>query len=152
MKNTKKSRRPAHRPPNFRVATVEAALRATAGIFSRAAKRLRCSPTTVKNYVDRHESLQLALEEIKEVTLDLAEDGLIALIKKKHPTALIFYLKTKGKHRGYVERSEITGVDGSPIAIEDARGMLAERAAKLVGKAEPEAADRGDPVPSSEGG
>lgn len=31
-------------------------------------------------------------------------------------SAVIFFLKTKGKHRGYVERSELTGKDGAPIA------------------------------------
>jgi len=30
----------------------------------------------------------------------------------------IFYLKTKGKNRGYVERQEITGADGMPTKFE----------------------------------
>jgi len=29
-----------------------------------------------------------------------------------------YYLKTKGKYRGYVERQEITGADGMPNKIE----------------------------------
>ena len=29
----------------------------------------------------------------------------------------MFYLKTKGKHRGYVERNETTGKDGGPLSI-----------------------------------
>ena len=28
---------------------------------------------------------------------------------------ILFYLKTKGKSRGYVERQELTGSDGKPI-------------------------------------
>jgi hypothetical protein len=33
-------------------------------------------------------------------------------------TAIIFYLKTQGKHLGYVERQEFTGKDGDNLKVE----------------------------------
>lgn len=37
------------------------------------------------------------------------------LIEKENPAAIIFYMKTKGKNRGYIERIETSGKDGGPI-------------------------------------
>ena len=77
-----------------------------------------CSPNTVKNYIRRHASLQAVEEEIAQQTLDLAETKLVQAIGDGNMTAVIFYLKTKGRQRGYIERREIEGVeDGKPIPI-----------------------------------
>jgi hypothetical protein len=40
---------------------------------------------------------------------------LFKLIKEGNVAATIFYLKTQGKQRGYIERQEVTGADGAPI-------------------------------------
>jgi len=32
-------------------------------------------------------------------------------------TSMIFFLKTQGKKRGYIERQEITGEDGNELVI-----------------------------------
>ena len=48
-----------------------------------------------------------AVRLLDERTIDFAESHLHALIKDKNPAATIFFLKTKGKNRGYVERQEV---------------------------------------------
>ena len=46
------------------------------------------------------------IRDEEEGLLDFAETCLFAMMADKIPAAVIFYLKTKGKHRGYVERIE----------------------------------------------
>ena len=57
------------------------------------------------------------MEDIAEVTLDFAESMLHKQIQDKDTTATIFFLKTKGKKRGYVERQEVEH-SGMPEKIE----------------------------------
>jgi hypothetical protein len=47
------------------------------------------------------------VKDLENVALDFVESKLYELINEKNPTAIIFYLKTKGKSRGYIERQEI---------------------------------------------
>jgi len=54
-------------------------------------------------------------EDIEERNLDLAEMKLLTAIREGKTAELLFYLKTKGKSRGYVERQEITGAQGQKL-------------------------------------
>jgi hypothetical protein len=106
----------------MKVEHVEQALRSSAGLISTAAKILEagygsCTPATVRNYIARYPRLREVLEEIVELHLDLAESKLLAAIGDGNMTAILFYLKTKGKHRGYVERFEATGAGAGPIIL-----------------------------------
>lgn len=47
------------------------------------------------------------VDEVKEGLLDFAEHQLLSNIKEGKTAEILFYLKTKGKKRGYIERSEI---------------------------------------------
>ena len=44
-------------------------------------------------------------------------NDLLTEMKSGNIASIIFYLKTKGKKRGYVERQEITGKDGEAISV-----------------------------------
>lgn len=114
MKRTHKTNR-----PKFTVDQVEQALRAAAGIYTQAAVMLHCAPNTIANYVKRNKRLQRAYDEILDERLDLAETALLKAIGDSDVRAVIFYLKTKGKHRGYTERTEVTGKDGGAISTVD---------------------------------
>ena len=59
--------------------------------------------------------------------IDVTEGRLYQEINAGNITAIIFFLKTQAKHRGYVERQEFTGKDSGdiPIRIVDYRHGLA---------------------------
>jgi hypothetical protein len=99
----------------FKPEQIEAALRATAGIRSAAAAKLGCSPNTVTNYIRRYKSLQVAEAEILDINIDIAEGKLLTAIKRGDIRAVRFYLETKGAHRGYTKRTEVSGPNGSPV-------------------------------------
>nr|BDD45303.1 hypothetical protein 23 [bacterium] len=99
----------------YKTKQIEQALRDSAGLQYLAAEKLRCSPSTITNYVKKSKKLKQAADEAKESTLDMAEAQIITKIKEGDLTAIIFYLKTIGKERGYTERTELSGKDGKDL-------------------------------------
>ena len=89
--------------------TAEQVIRATegsGGIVTQIAKRLGCSRMTVYRYMEKYATVALAIQEEREGLLDIAESELLKQIRGGNMTAIIFFLKTQGKRRGYVERQE----------------------------------------------
>lgn len=74
--------------------------------ISATCEALNISRQSFYNYRDSNEKLREQLEEADEARLDFAESKLIEHINDGDVTSLIFFLKTKGKGRGYVERTE----------------------------------------------
>lgn len=109
----------------YTAAQVAAALEATKGMVYLAAKQLGCSHTTIYNYIERHPTVREAWEAQGGEVGDTAELKLYQAILEGQAWAVAFYLKTKGKNRGYTERQEVTGADGGPIEVSDARDKLA---------------------------
>jgi len=101
----------------YTAAQVIEAIRGSKGIVSHAARKLGCSRKTIYNYVDRYVTVAEALEDEREDLLDFVEGKLLGEINRGNITAIIFYLKTQGKHRGYVERQEHTGADGGALNV-----------------------------------
>lgn len=62
---------------------------------------------TYYNWIEKDPKFKEECETVQEIALDLAEERLMDLIEAKDVTAIIFYLKTRGKKRGYVERQEL---------------------------------------------
>lgn len=69
-------------------------------------KALGINRTTFYNWRKRSEKLDAMLEEVEESIIDYAESKLVEHIQEGDTTCLIFFLKTKGKKRGYVEKVE----------------------------------------------
>ena len=57
------------------------------------------------------------LIKLKNIALDFAESQLHSQIKDGSTSATIFYLKTKGKKRGYVEKQELDLTSAQPVKI-----------------------------------
>ncbi len=96
---------------------VIAALAEAKGMVYVAADILHCVPQTVYNYIKRYRSVARELERQDGLMGDRAELKLFTAIARNEPWAIKFYLRTKHKARGYVERSELSGPDGGPVAI-----------------------------------
>lgn len=76
------------------------------GLISVAARRLGITRSAVYAAINRHPTVAEALQDARERTTDLAEGKLYQKISDGDMTAIIFYLKTQAKNRGYVERQE----------------------------------------------
>ena len=96
------------------------AIRNARGFVTAAAQELGCSRRTVYRYLKKFAGAQESLEDAREKRHDFVENQLMKAVDKGNITAIIFYLKTQCKERGYVERyqQEITGKDGGPIQTE----------------------------------
>jgi hypothetical protein len=83
------------------------ALEESCGVISTACKSIGMPRSTFYNWVNADPEFKAAVEELQEYTLDVVESELHKQIKKGDTTAIIFYLKTKGKKRGYIEKQEV---------------------------------------------
>lgn len=92
-----------------------AALEKSLGVVTTAARQVGIERTTHYNWMKEDEDYKHAVESIDDVALDFAETKLHTLIQNEDTAATIFYLKTKGKKRGYIERQEVTGTEGAPV-------------------------------------
>ncbi|MGG7036945.1 MAG: hypothetical protein ACI7YS_17385 [Flavobacterium sp.] len=77
------------------------------GVVTIACKTVGINRRTHYVWMEDDPEYKKAIEDISEVALDFAESKLHQSIQNGSDTATIFYLKTKGKKRGYIERSEI---------------------------------------------
>jgi len=76
------------------------------GIVTTACKKANITRVTFYQYYNKDAEFAKEVDDIQNITLDFAEGKLLENIQKGSDTAVIFYLKTKGKKRGYIERTE----------------------------------------------
>lgn len=98
------------------------ALEQSLGVVTSACKSVGIGRTTHYLWMDTDPEYKKAVDDLSNVALDYAESKLHSQIKKENPTAIIFYLKTKGKKRGYVERQEIAHEGMKTFQIEEVDG------------------------------
>lgn len=77
------------------------------GLISLAAKRVPCSPSTIRRRAAAVQSVQAVIDESRGELVDLGELALRRAVVNGEPWAVALVLKTLGKSRGYVERQEV---------------------------------------------
>jgi len=85
------------------------ALEQSLGVVTSACKKVGIGRTTFYDWMRSDEEFAKQVKDIEDIAIDFAESQLHKQIKGGNTSATIFYLKTKGKNRGYVERQEISG-------------------------------------------
>jgi len=84
------------------------ALEKTLGIVAQAAKIVGICRMQHYTWMNDDPEYRKAVESISDIALDFAESQLHKQIASGEVTSTIFFLKTKGKKRGYVERTDHT--------------------------------------------
>jgi hypothetical protein len=86
---------------------LEAELVRLNGNMAAAARSFGVSRVSVFKFVQRRPKLRQVIEDCRETRIDLAEDALDQAVQNGEGWAISLTLKTIGKARGYIERTEI---------------------------------------------
>lgn len=82
------------------------ALSQTHGIVSQACENAKIGKSSVYRWMEADPEFKAAVEQIRDACVDHVESKLIGLIDKGDTAATIFFMKTRGRARGYQERQE----------------------------------------------
>jgi hypothetical protein len=94
----------------------------TLGNVTQACKLTGLNRSTFYDYYNKDENFREKWDDCENIALDFVESQLHKQIKDGVPSSTIFYLKTKGKKRGYVERKEIEhdgSIEGFKIILDE---------------------------------
>lgn len=84
------------------------ALEKSLGVVAPACRACQISRASHYKWMVEDELYKKEVDSLDDLSLDFAETQLHKQMREGVPSSTIFYLKTKGKKRGYVERQEIT--------------------------------------------
>ena len=102
------------------------------GVVTTACKAVGLHRATFYTYYNEDEQFKAKVDELENMALDFAESQLHKQKGDGSTSATIFYLKTKGKKRGYVERQELTGADGKDLAQPDLSKYSTQELKELI--------------------
>ena len=103
LKEVNDNREPAKkgRPKTRSDEEIAEAIISSGGFISRASEMLGMHYTTVHGRIQKVPALRNLVDHIKEKWLDYGELELLKAMKRGESWAICFYLKCKGKERGY---------------------------------------------------
>lgn len=82
------------------------ALEKSLGVVTTACKKVGVGRTQFYQWLKDDKEFAEQVDDIQNIALDFAESQLHKQIGEGNTSATIFYLKTKGKNRGYIQRVE----------------------------------------------
>lgn len=91
------------------------ALEKTLGIISAACKESGVKRETYYSWIKKDPDFKAKVDELYEYQVDFVEHQLFKKIKAGSERAILFYMKYKGRNRGYANRTELTGADGEDL-------------------------------------
>ena len=91
------------------------ALEKSLGVVTVACKSADVPRSTYYKWLNEDEEFAKQVQDIENIALDFGESQLHSQMKDGNTSATIFFLKTKGKRRGYVERSELDLTSGDKV-------------------------------------
>lgn len=109
------------------------ALKKSLGVITPACNLVGIGRKTYYRWIESDPEFYKEVQDIENISLDFAESKLHELINDGNCSATIFYLKTKGKERGYVERYENINTQKDPFSEmtdEEIKNRLNELRAK----------------------
>lgn len=97
------------------------ALDNSSGIVLTACKACKVSRSQHYKWMHNDTKYEEAVIEIQDQGIDEAESMLKTMIQEGNTAAVIFFLKTKGKGRGYGSSVEVTGDAKKPIVWKETK-------------------------------
>ena len=82
-------------------------LKSNLGNITEACKSVNISRQTYYRWIEADKEFEQSCRDAEESLLDLAENRLLEKIDKYDTTSIIFFLKTKGRKRGYNESTQL---------------------------------------------
>lgn len=93
------------------------ALKKTDGMVTLAAELLRVSYDTLSKYIKNNKKVQASLYAIEQNILDRVQSRLMRMIEQGNAGSVYFFLKCKGKERGFVESVHHVTTPTKPITF-----------------------------------
>lgn len=95
------------RTEKFTDSQIKSALLKCKGLVYLAAKTLGCDQCTIHRRAKKNPKIRAIIEQERGEFLDTAELALLGAVTRGESWAVCFTLKTQGRIRGYVERTEL---------------------------------------------
>lgn len=87
------------------------ALESSLGVVTTAARKVGVDRNSHYLWMENDAEYKASVLELQDVAIDFAESSLMNQIRKGDTTATIFFLKTKGKKRGYIENDLVSALE-----------------------------------------